>query len=239
MTNMAESGTDSFAAIANATASIHPSLLNCDFGILRDEIASAESAGAHAVHWDVMDGRFVPNFTYGPPVIASLRKSSKLFFDTHLMMIEPQDHIDAFIDAGCDNITFHIEAVPNPGSLLGKIRGRGVKASLAINPGTPVDAIKPWLDQIDMALVMTVQPGHGGQSFRPECMAKVAQLRQLLGQKTPIQVDGGINAKTAAIAAKEGARWFVVGSAFYNAADRPAAFKEIHQAAQLASCWQG
>lgn len=229
---------DRRSALRQKPVSIFPSLLNCDFGILREEIASAEACGADAVHWDVMDGRFVPNFTYGPPVIASLRKSTSLFFDAHLMIVEPQKHIDAFIAAGCDNITFHIEAQPQPLELLRSIRNRGVGAGLAINPGTPVEAIFPFLGDIDLALVMTVQPGYGGQAFRRECIAKVAELQRMVGAKIPIQVDGGIQRQTAPEASVAGARWFVVGSAFYNASDRMAAFHDIHEAARAASCWQ-
>lgn len=205
---------------------ICPSLLNCTFARLEDEINDAERCGAKVIHWDVMDGEFVPNFTYGPPIIASLRDCSKLVFDTHLMMSHPEKYLDAFVEAGCDTLTIHLEAVPEPGPLLKRIRSAGVLAGLAINPPMPIEAVEPWLDDADIILVMSVMPGFGGQKFDPRALDKMSWLREHSPQ-TLVEVDGGVNRHTIADATKAGANMMVVGSAFYSAADRQGEFAEL------------
>ena len=208
---------------------IFPSLLANDFGILAEEIAVAGALGLAAVHWDVMDGHFVPNLTYGPPVIKSCRARSPLFFDAHLMMSDPGRYLDNFLDAGCDALTIHIEAVPNPTDLLRRIRAAGRLAGLAFNPGTPVAAVEPFLGDCDTALAMSVQPGFGGQAFNPIALEK---LRRLRAQHPDLllQIDGGINAATIRAAVLAGANLLVIGSAFYGAADRPAALAGLRAA---------
>lgn len=215
------------AALSADGPHICPSLLNCDFGILASEIDSAGSCGAIEVHWDVMDGFFVPNFTYGPPIIASLRPASSLIYDAHLMMKEPQRYLDDFIKAGCDTITIHLEALPDPREALQKIRAGGALAGLAINPPTPVESLDPWLDDVDLVLIMSVMPGFGGQSFDERVLPKLEWVKKHARPGTLIQVDGGVNRKTIARAYQAGARLFVVGSAFYNAPDRKAEYDAL------------
>jgi ribulose-phosphate 3-epimerase len=206
---------------------ICPSLLNCDFGMLASEIAVAESCGAAGVHWDVMDASFVPNFTYGPPIIASLRERSDAVFESHLMMSYPEKYLDAFLDAGCDILTIHLEAVPEPGAALSAIRRRGALAGLAINPPTPVAALEPWLADADLFLIMSVMPGFGGQSFDNRAIDKLRWIRDRAPEGSYVQVDGGVNSKTIAGAVEAGAGLLVVGSAFYGAADRKNAYDEL------------
>lgn len=213
--------------LLGSNAVLCPSLLQCDLGNLEAEIADAERCGATLVHWDVMDGEFVPNFTYGPPVIGALRPKSSLIFDAHLMMRHPEKYLDDFLAAGCDILTIHWEAVPEPGELLRKIRDGGALAGLAINPPTPVEHLRPWLDQVDLVLIMSVMPGFGGQKFDPVALEKLAWVRREARPETLLEVDGGINRGTIASAAGAGARMFVVGSAFFTAADRRAEFDAL------------
>lgn len=205
---------------------ICPSLLNCDFGRLADEIADAARCGADVVHWDVMDGDFCPNFTYGPPLMRSLRKHSDLLFDTHLMMETPGKYLDDFLAAGADTLTIHLEAVPEPRDLLRAIRSGGALAGLAINPPTPVESVLPWLDDVDILLVMSVMPGFGGQVFDESVLSKI-KFVQGLGRDLWVEIDGGINPGTIGLAARAGASLFVVGSAFYNADNRIGVFGDL------------
>ncbi len=208
---------------------VFPSLLANDFGVLDAEIAAATALGIEALHWDVMDGHFVPNLTYGPPVVKSCRAKSAGYFDAHLMMSDPGQHLDAFLDAGCDGVTIHIEAVPQPTALLRKIRAAGRWAGLAFNPGTPVAAVEPFLADCDLALAMSVQPGFGGQAFNPVALDKLKRLRQLHPDLL-LQIDGGIAPKTIKAAVDAGANLLVVGSAFYGAKDRAAALADLRAA---------
>lgn len=206
---------------------INPSLLQCDFGHLADEIGAVVRCGAPSVHWDVMDGDFVPNFTYGPPVIASLRSHATLVYDTHLMMSRPEKYLDDFLRAGCDVVTVHCEAVPEPAELLRAIRAGGALAGLAVNPPTPIERIEPWLDEVDVILVMSVMPGFGGQKFDPNALTKLQRARKLARPGTLLEVDGGVNRTTFAAAVAAGADLLVVGSAFFTAPDRRAEYDAL------------
>jgi ribulose-phosphate 3-epimerase len=205
--------------LRQAAPLIAPSMLKCDFGNLHREVQLLESGGAEVLHLDVMDGHFVPNLSYGPMVIKSLRALTSLPFDAHLMISEPEKYLDEYLDAGCDLITIHLEAVPEPGRLLEKIREQGAGAGLAINPGTPVSAARPWLELCDLVLVMSVQPGFGGQKFMPVALEKLAELRELVSEQTLLSVDGGIGPQTIAATAQSGATCFVTGSAIFDTDD--------------------
>ncbi len=200
---------------------ISPSVLASDFANLESELKKCSDGGAELIHLDVMDGHFVPNISIGAPVIASLDKVCETPFDVHLMISDPLFYIDDFIKAGADIITFHVECESDIEKTIDKIVDAGCKAALAVKPNTPIDAVYPYLDKLSMVLVMTVEPGFGGQSFMESTMPKIKELRA----KCPdidIQVDGGINADTVKIAGKAGANVFVAGSAVFKS-DNPAA----------------
>ena len=212
------------------TIEIAPSILSADFAILADEIALIESAGVSIVHLDVMDGHFVPNITIGPPVIAKLRKVSRLVFDAHLMISEPAKYAQAFVDAGADHITFHIEAADEPEKLIDMLHELGVTAGITLNPQTPVEAVEKIAPLCDMVLVMTVNPGFAAQEFMPEAAKKIARLREILGRQIRIEVDGGIDPQTAPIAVAYGADTLVAGAAIFAEPDRIAAINAIRAA---------
>jgi ribulose-phosphate 3-epimerase len=212
------------------TIEIAPSILDADFARLADEIAAVELAGVNMVHLDVMDGHFVPNITIGPPVIAKLRKVSRLVFDSHLMISEPARYADYFIEAGVNHITFHIEAADEPIKLIDKLHKLGVTAGICLNPGTPVEQIQTIAPLCDMVLVMTVQPGFGGQKFMPEAAKKIARIRKIVGPGIRIEVDGGIDSQTAPIVVSYGADTLVVGHAIFSKPDRAAAINTIREA---------
>ena len=209
---------------------ISPSVLASDLSRLDSEVSEIEKAGADMVHLDVMDGRFVTNISFGLPVIACLRKRSKMVFDVHLMIEEPERYIERFIDSGADILTFHYEACKDPVAALEIIRRRGVKGAVSIKPNTPAEVLFPILDKCDMVLVMTVEPGYGGQALIPETLDKVAMLKAEIdrrGLKVDIQVDGGINVETAVLAKEKGANILVAGSSVFKAEDRRAAIDAL------------
>jgi ribulose-phosphate 3-epimerase len=214
------------------TIEIVPSILDADFARLADEIADIESAGVNIVHLDVMDGHFVPNITIGPPVIAKLRKVSKLVFDSHLMISEPAKYAERFIEAGVNHITFHIEVADEPERLIDRLHELGVTAGICLNPETPVEQIQAIAPLCDMVLVMTVRPGFGGQKFMPESARKVTQIRNIVGPEIRIEVDGGIDPQTAPIVVSYGADTLVAGQAIFSKPDRLAAIDAIRAAAR-------
>jgi ribulose-phosphate 3-epimerase len=213
------------------TVEVVPSILSADFARLADEIAVVESAGVNMVHLDVMDGHFVPNITIGPPVIAKLRKYSRLVFDAHLMISEPSKYAEAFAQAGANHITFHIETANQPLKLIDKLHELGCSAGICLNPETPVEAIEAVGPLCDMVLVMTVRPGFGGQEFMPEAAKKISRVRDIVGPDIRIEVDGGIDPKTTPIVVSYGADTLVAGNAIFAKKDRIAAINAIQKAA--------
>jgi ribulose-phosphate 3-epimerase len=217
---------------AAARPVVTPSLLACDFSRMADELSALERAGTVAVHLDVMDGRFVPNLSYGAPVIACWRRRTSFPFDAHLMIAEPAKYVDDFVKAGCDQIIVHIEVLPDPIDVLRSIRARGCRAALALNPPTPIKAIEPFLDEVDSVLVMSVMPGFGGQRFEPEVLTKVSALRSMK-QTLAIGIDGGINPATAPGAVAAGVTQLVAGSAIFRSdGNYAAALAELAEAAR-------
>jgi ribulose-phosphate 3-epimerase len=212
------------------TIEVSPSILSADFAYLADEIGQIEHTGIKMIHLDIMDGHFVPNITIGPPVIAQIRKYSNLVFDSHLMISEPEKYADAFIKAGVDHITFHIEVVPQPADFIKRLHNLGVSAGLCLNPETPVSKIEKYACLADMILVMTVHPGFGGQSFISEAAQKIKPIRQIVGSRVRVEVDGGIDVETAGIVAELGADTLVAGNAIFSKTDRPAAIEAIKNA---------
>lgn len=197
------------------TFKIAPSVLSADYANFETELKKLEASGAEYAHLDVMDGHFVPNISFGAGVVASMRPHSKMVFDCHLMVSNPEHHIEEFARAGADIISIHVEATPHIHGALQKIRAAGVKPSVVINPGTPVEAIKNVLNLVDQVLVMTVNPGFGGQVFLPETMGKIRELvalREANQLNFDIEVDGGIDDKTIQMAREAGANVFVAGS---------------------------
>ena len=198
---------------------VSPSILTCDFAHAADEVRFVADSGADMVHLDVMDGVFVPNLSFGPPVIAALRPHTDLFFDVHLMMQHPRRLLPAFAKAGADLINIHLECADPIRETLEDIRALGKQAAITLKPATPAEEAFPYLEMVDMVLVMTVEPGFGGQSFMADMMPKVTALRQEIdrrGLSVSIQVDGGIGAATAPVAAAAGADVAVMGSAVFN-----------------------
>ena len=209
---------------------IAPSMLACDLARLEESLRAVEAAGADWHHVDVMDGHFVPNLTFGPDIVQAVKRVGKLPVDVHLMIEEPARYAEAFIKAGADILKFHIEVMPDPRPLVRRIRDLGARPGLVLNPSTPASAILPHLDGVDMVLVMTVEPGFTGQKFMPECLDKIATLRREGGPALDIEVDGGINEETAALAARAGANVAVVGAAVYRSRDMRAAVAAIREA---------
>ena len=212
---------------------IAPSLLSCDFTKMGEELVDIENKGADWAHLDVMDGVFVDNITFGIPVIASLRRASNIFFDVHLMIVNPIRYVGKFASAGADMITVHLEACEDVKATLDAIRSTGKKVGISIKPGTPKEIVYPYLSDVDMVLVMTVEPGHGGQAMIPECVEKVTAIRQKAkeeGYNLLIQVDGGVNAQTAHKVIEAGADVLVAGSYVFAAQDRKLAIETLRNA---------
>ena len=200
---------------------IAPSILSADFGRLAEEVRAVEAAGADWIHVDVMDGRFVPNITIGPLVVKAVRQATKLPVDVHLMIVEPERYVADFVKAGADWVSVHVEASPHLHRTLQQIKAAGAKAGVVLNPHTPEDAIRYVLDEADLVLVMSVNPGFGGQSFIPSALPKIAALRgqiDALGREVALEVDGGVAKGTIAGVARAGADVVVAGSAVYGAA---------------------
>ena len=209
------------------TIEISPSLLSADFSKLASEIAEIEAAGVNMLHLDVMDGHFVPNMTFGAPVVSKLRKCCDLVFDTHLMITNPEKYVEDFVKAGSDHITFHIETVEEPEKFIEYLRSLSVTVGVCLNPETPVEAIEKVITLCDMVLVMTVHPGFGGQKFIDDAAQKCTRIRQIAGENVRIEVDGGIDPVTTPVAVSYGADTLVAGNAIFGKTDRKASVDAI------------
>ena len=213
---------------------IAPSILSSDFSNMRDAVDQVEVSGAGIVHFDIMDGVFVPQITFGPKLVKDVRPHSSLVFDAHLMIVNPETQIDAFVDAGCDYITIHQESTVHLHRALTKIKERGVRCGISIVPSTPVASIVPLLDMVDLVLVMTVNPGFGGQKLIQSCLDKIVQLDGIRKEEDYdflISVDGGVNLDTIQDVVAAGADIAVTGSAFFDASDRSAFVQRMHSLA--------
>ena len=225
-------GSDVLKSFREGAPHIFPSLLRCDFGNLEREVRELEEAGITALHLDVMDGLFVPNLTYGMPLVAAFRQLTDLPVDVHLMIERPERYLQQFADAGADVITVHVEACEDVAGVLGNIQELGLGAGLALNPSTPLEALEAGLSTCDMVLVMSVEAGFGGQEFNPIALQRLQVLRDRSDQDWILQVDGGVNAETIAACVAAGAETLVVGSAIFN--QRPYA-GEVERLKNLAS----
>ena len=212
---------------------IAPSVLSADLGRLREQVAEAERGGADWLHVDVMDGRFVPNLTFGAPIIRALRAASKLPIDVHLMVVEPEQYIGPYADLGVDVFTFHPEATTHVQRQLAAVRERGMAAGLSLNPGTPIGHLEEVIDDVDLVLVMSVNPGYGGQRYISAATEKIRRVRRMLdqrGSKAALEVDGGITVETIRGAREAGADTFVAGTAVFGEADPAAAIQRLRNA---------
>ncbi len=216
---------------------ILPSILSADFARLGEQVAELEQAGCRTLHVDVMDGHFVPNITIGPPVVASLRKATRLTLDVHLMITDPDRYAPPFIEAGADHVSVHQETCPHLDRTLKMIQGLGARAGVVINPATPVATLDEVLEIVDFVLIMSVNPGFGGQKFIPYTLDKVRQLalkKREKGLTFPIEIDGGVTLDNVGEIVKAGVEWVVAGSAIFGAGNPAAAFVEMRQQVQAA-----
>jgi ribulose-phosphate 3-epimerase len=214
---------------------IGPSLLACDFAHLADEIRRVEDAGAKLLHLDIMDGQFVPNISFGLPVVEAVRRCTRLPLDVHLMIAEPGRYLRRFREAGADLLTVHVEAAAEPAALLEEIRGLGCGAGITLNPPTPLDALDGCLDHCDLVLVMSVMAGFGGQTFEPGSLEKLRRLRCRLGDRALLSVDGGVNPQTIASCAAAGANLLVMGTALFSQPDYGGFLQEMTATARAAA----
>ena len=207
------------ATLRSVRPTVLPSLLLCDFANLEKEVRLLEEAGVECLHLDVMDGNFVPNLSYGMPIVDALRKVTDLMLDVHLMIRNPTAYAPQFVDAGADLITFHIEAIKQPSDLLAQLRSQGVAAGLAINPSTDMSLVSPFVNECDLVLVMSVEAGFGGQKFNSVALNRLSDLRKMHGADLLLEVDGGVNETTVGQCTANGADLLVVGSAIFRQAD--------------------
>lgn len=210
---------------------IAPSMLKCDFADMKAEFEALEAASAPVYHWDVMDGHFVPNLSYGAMVIAPCRKYSAAPFEAHLMVSDPASYVQEYLDAGCEVVTFHIEAVPDPRALLDQIRDAGALAGICFNPDTPTTALQPAVGHADVVLTMSVNPGFGGQSFMPEVLPKVEAARAMFGPDVVLSIDGGVAMETIGRCAAAGVELFVAGSSVFERSSYTAAIADLAKTA--------
>ena len=213
---------------------IAPSILSADFAALADDIARVEAGDPDQLHVDVMDGRFVPNITIGPVVVEAIRKRTRLPLDCHLMIVEPERYVGDFVSAGADIVTVHAEATPHLQRLLSQIREAGARAGVALNPSTPPDVLEYVLDDIDLVLVMSVNPGFGGQKLLPSAYEKIRRIKEMLGGRAiELSVDGGVKPEHVRAMAEAGATVLVAGSAVFGAPDPPAVVREMKRLARV------
>ncbi len=217
-----------------AGALIAPSLLACNFAHAGQDIDQAIAGGGDVLHVDIMDAHFVPNLSMGPGFVKSIRKYTDHPLDVHIMVTDPAYYVERFAEAGADSITFHVEATDQAGKLIDRLHSLGLGAGITLRPSTDVELLKPHLDAVDMVLVMTVEPGYGGQEFMDDMLARIAQLRSLLDAVQRLEVDGGINPATAPLCRKAGADVFVAGENVFGSGDIPAAMRALRQALDAA-----